>query len=254
MAVSARFEELDWRPTALGELVLRRRRTPSSEVDIYEVKLGDDFLMSSMFTVAEEEMARLALAEVSGSDLDVLVGGLGLGYTARAVLEDARVGRLTVIEALGEVIDWHRRGLVPAATSETSDERCTLTHGDLFAMLRATDDPFGGRLFHAAVVDIDHSPRHVLAPGHTDFYTPEGVARLASHLRPGGVFALWSNDPPDGAFVAVLDEVFATAAAEVVRFPNPLQGREAANTVYVATTPGRPGLSSPPPADERGGT
>jgi spermidine synthase len=240
VAVSARFEELDWRPTAMGELVLRRRRAPSSDVDIYEVKLGDEFLMSSMFTVAEVEMARLALREVPGTDLDVLVGGLGLGYTARTVLEDPRVGRLTVIEALGEVIEWHRRGLVPAATSETSDGRCTLTHGDLFAMLR-TGDPFGGRLFDAVVVDIDHSPRHVLAPGHADFYTPTGVARLASHLRPGGVFALWSNDPPDEAFTAVLAEVFATVAAEVVRFDNPLQGREATNTVYVASL----GLPSP---------
>ena len=232
--MSARFEELDWRPTAMGELVLRRRRTPASDVDIYEVKLGDEFLMSSMFTVAEVEMARLALREVSGTGLDVLVGGLGLGYTARTVLEDPRVGRLTVVEALAEVIDWHRRGLVPASTSETTDERCTLARGDLFAMLRA-DDPFGGRLFDAFVVDIDHSPRHVLAPGHAEFYTPAGVARLAAHLRPGGVFALWSNDPPDEAFTAVLAEVFATAVAEVVRFPNPLQGREATNTVYVAT-------------------
>ncbi|WP_433782689.1 spermidine synthase [Actinomycetospora sp. CA-101289] len=234
--MSARFEELDWQPTAMGELVLRRRRTPSSDVDIYEVKLGDEFLMSSMFTVAEVEMARLALREVSGADLDVLVGGLGLGYTARAVLEDPRVGRLTVIEALGEVIDWHRRGLVPAATSESTDARCALTHGDLFAMLRAPGDPFDGRLFDAMVVDIDHSPRHVLDPSHADFYEPAGVARLAARLRPGGVFALWSNDPPDEAFTAVLAEVFATAVAEAVRFPNPLQGREATNTVYVATT------------------
>jgi spermidine synthase len=233
--VSARFEEIDFRTTAMGELVLRRRRLPASDVDVYEVKLGDEFLMSSMFTVAEQEMARLALREVGGTGLDVLVGGLGLGYTARTVLEDPRVGRLVVVEALAEVIDWHRRGLVPASTSETSDGRCTLHHGDLFAMLRA-DDPFDGRLFDAFVVDIDHSPSHVLAPGHAAFYAPEGVARLASHLRPGGVFALWSNDPPDEAFTAVLAGGFATARAEVVRFPNPLQGREATNTVYVATT------------------
>jgi spermidine synthase len=241
--VSVRFEELDWRPTAMGELVLRRRRTPSSDVDVYEVKLGDEFLMSSMFTVAEVEMAHLALREVPGTDLDVLVGGLGLGYTARAVLEDARVGRLTVVEALAEVIEWHRRALVPAATSLISDERCALVHGDFFGMMRS---PAGGvsepdRLFDAIVVDIDHSPRHVLAPAHAEFYGPDGVARVAARLRPGGVFALWSNDPPDDAFTAVLAAVFATAEAEVVRFANPLQDREAANTVYVATTPGAAG-------------
>jgi spermidine synthase len=230
------FQEIDRRPTSMGELVLRRRRTPSSDVDIFEVKLGDDFLMSSMFTVAEVEMARLALDELPGTDLDVLVGGLGLGYTARAVLEDARVGRLTVVEALGEVIEWHRRDLVPAAGSLISDERCSLVHGDFFEMLRSPagfDPSDSDRLFHAMVVDIDHSPRHVLDPSHAEFYGPAGVGRLAARLRPGGVFALWSNDPPDDAFTAVLADAFVTVEANVVRFANPLQDREATNTVYV---------------------
>jgi spermidine synthase len=241
--MSARFSELDWRPTPMGELVLRRRRTPGSEVDIYEVKLGDDFLMSSMFTVAEEEMARLALGEVAGTDLDVLVGGLGLGYTARTVLEDARVGRLVVVEALAEVIDWHHRDLVPAAASLTSDARCTLAHGDFFGLLRSAggfDASEPDRRFDAIVVDIDHSPRHVLDPAHAEFYGRDGVARVAARLRPGGVFALWSNDPPDDAFIAVLADVFARVEPHVVRFANPLQDREATNTVYVAgaATPG----------------
>ncbi|HEY0697536.1 MAG TPA: spermidine synthase, partial [Micromonospora sp.] len=88
--------------------------------------------------------------------------------------------------------------------------------------------------FHAVLLDVDHSPRHVLAPGNAAFYTPDGLRRLAGHLLPGGVFALWSNDPPDEEFGAALDEVFAVSRAEVVRFSNPLQGREATNTVYVA--------------------
>jgi spermidine synthase len=239
--MSARFEELDWQATSMGELVLRRRRMPSSDVDVYEVKLGDEFLMSSMFTVAEVEMARLALREVRDTDLDVLVGGLGLGYTARTVLEDARVGRLTVVEALAEVIGWHRRALVPGAASMVSDERCTLRHGDFFGMLRSPsgfDASEPERRFHAIVVDIDHSPTHVLSPAHAEFYGRDGLARVAARLRPGGVFALWSNEPPDDGFTAVLTEVFATAEANVVRFANPLQGRDAANTVYVATRRG----------------
>ena len=64
---SARFAELDWSPTPIGEISLRRRQDPVSGVDIFEVKLGDDFLMSSQFTVAEIELARLALARLSGS-------------------------------------------------------------------------------------------------------------------------------------------------------------------------------------------
>ncbi len=111
--MSARFEELDWRETPMGAISLRRRRDPGSGEDVYEVKLDDDFLMSSLFTVAEIEVARLALAELSGEGLDVVVGGLGLGYTAQTVLQDPNVASLLVVETLGEVIDWHERGLIP---------------------------------------------------------------------------------------------------------------------------------------------
>ena len=85
------------------------------------------------------------------------------------------------------------------------------------------------------VVDIDHSPRHLLVDRSAGFYGVEGTRRLAGHLRPGGVYALWSNDRPDDAYLAVLAEVFVDVAAEVVSFPNPLQDREATNTVYLAT-------------------
>jgi spermidine synthase len=105
--MNARFEELDWRPTPMGEISLRRRIEPTLQVDVYEVKLGDEFLMSSLFTAAEVALADISLARISGADLDVVVGGLGLGYTAQAVLKDARVSSLLVIEALDEVIEWH---------------------------------------------------------------------------------------------------------------------------------------------------
>ena len=88
----------------MGVISLRRRLDPMLHVELYEVKLGEDFLMSSLFTVAEIELARLALAELPGTDLDVAVGGLGLGYTARAVLDDERVTSLLVVEALEEVV------------------------------------------------------------------------------------------------------------------------------------------------------
>jgi spermidine synthase len=236
--MSARFEELDWRETPMGAISLRRRRDPRSGDDVYEVKLDDDFLMSSLFTVAEIEVARLALAELSCADLDVAVGGLGLGYTAQTVLADPHVRSLVVVETLGEVIEWHERGLIPAGAALRSDPRCRFVHGDFFAMVEAgeLDPETQGRRFHAIIVDIDHSPRHLLHPSHAGFYAPDGVRRLAGHLHPGGVFALWSNDPPDDDYAAVLGEVFADVSAEIVSFHNPLQDREATNTVYVAKT------------------
>ncbi len=234
--MSLRFEELAWSETPIGAISLRRRLDPRLKVEVYEVKIDDEFLMSSLFTVAEIELARLGLAAAPGSGLDVVVGGLGLGYTARAVLEDRRVSSMIVVDALAEVIDWHERALLPFAAELTQDSRSRLVHGDFFAM--AAGDGFDpqapGRLSDAVLLDVDHSPRHVLHPANAAFYAPDGMRRLTTHLRPGGVFALWSNDPPDDDYLAVLREVFATAEAHVVTFPNPLQDRESANTVYVA--------------------
>jgi spermidine synthase len=239
--MGARFAELAWSQTPMGDISLRRRYDPVLRADVYEVKLGDEFLMSSAFTVAEVELARLALAAWAGAGadagIDVVVGGLGLGYTARAVLQDERVRSVTVVEALPEVIGWHRDGLVPAAAVE--DGRCRLLHGDFFAMAAGPGfDPLApDRRYHVVALDIDHSPRHLLHEAHAGFYTADGLRRLTDRLHPGGVFALWSNDPPDPAFVATLQAVFPTCAAHVVRFANPIRGGESANTVYVATTP-----------------
>jgi spermidine synthase len=235
--MSARFEEIDWRPTPMGDISLRRRWDPALGADVYEVKLGDDFLMSSAFTAGEIALARLGLAELPGTDLDVVVGGLGLGYTAQHVLEDPRVRALVVVEALGEVIEWHERGLLPLSSRLTSDDRCRLVEGDFFALVATGLDPTDeGRRFDAVLLDVDHSPRHVLHPRHAAFYRPEGLRQVADRLHPGGVFALWSNDPPDEEFGATLAEVFPRQEAHVVEFDNPLQGRTATNTVYVATT------------------
>ncbi|MFC4470654.1 spermidine synthase [Streptomyces xiangluensis] len=235
--MSTRFEEIDWRPTPLGDISLRRRRDPASGDDVYEVKLGDEFLMSSLFTAGEVALARLGLAQLPDADLDIAVGGLGLGYTAQAALDDPRVRSLIVVEALGEVIEWHERHLVPLGARLASDPRCLLVQGDFFAAVgdpRGLDPQSPGRRFHAVLLDIDHSPRHVLNPRHAALYQSSGLRALADHLRPDGVFALWSNDRPDEQFTSTLAECFAAPEAHVVDFANPLQGGTATNTVYVA--------------------
>lgn len=233
--MSIDFEELDYRQTPLGALSLRRRTQLSLGVEVYEVKLDDDFLMSSLFTEGETALAALALSGLGSGPLDVVAGGLGLGYTARAVLDHPEVRSLLVVEALPEVIEWHRRGLVPLGAELTSDRRCELLNADFFALAASgrMDPAQPDRRFDAILVDIDHSPRAVLHPNHGSFYTRDGLRRLSCHLRPHGVFALWSNDPPDEDFQAELAAVFAAVDVHVVRFHNPLQKRDAANTVYV---------------------
>jgi spermidine synthase len=235
--LSAFFEELDYRPTPIGALSLRRRREPKLGIDVFEIKLGDEFLMSSLFTASEIALARLALASLSGDRFDVVVGGLGLGYTAQAVLEHRTVASLTVIEALEPVIDWHRQELVPLGAPLTGDARCKFVHGDFFALAASEagfDAAAPGRRFDAVLVDIDHSPGALLDERSAAFYGEDGLARLAAHLYPGGVFGLWSNERPDDGFTARLSRVFADARAEEVTFHNPLQDKPFTQTVYLA--------------------
>ncbi|MDY0908575.1 spermidine synthase [Microbacterium sp. CFBP9034] len=229
----ARFEELDWQPTPMGDLTLRRRHEAAAGQEIYEVKLGDEYLMSSLFTVAEEALAELGLAAARGDDLTVLVGGLGLGYTAVAALRDERVSALTVIDRLDAVIGWHERRLLPVSAELVDDPRTSLVCDDFFAVMRS--DPAAGAPGWAAILlDVDHSPRHQLDPTHADLYRAPGLRALDRHLSPGGVFALWSDDPPDAEFMAELAEVFDDCAAHVVDFDNPVTGGTSSNTVYVA--------------------
>ncbi len=235
--MSAAFEELDYRVTPIGALSLRRRRELRLGVDVFEIKLGDEFLMSSLFTASEIALAQLALADMPGSGLDVVVGGLGLGYTAQAVLAHSSVASLIVVEALQPVIDWHAGGLVPLGHELTGDARCRIVHGDFFA-LAASDAGFDpaapGRVFDAVLVDIDHSPDALLDSRNAAFYGEAGLALMAAHLRSGGVFGLWSNEHPDDGFTARLANVFANARAKEVTFHNPLQDKPFTQTVYLA--------------------
>src|SRR5260221_3467045 len=235
--MSALFEELDYRATPIGALSLRGRRELRLGVDVFEIKLGEDYLMSSLFTESEIALARLGLAELSRDNLAVVVGGLGLGYTARAVLEHRQVGALVVVEALDAVIDWHRNGLVPLGAELTRDGRCRLVQGDFFALTAANagfDPDAPGRRFDAVLVDIDHAPDRLLDPKHASFYQPAGLRRLAAKLRPGGVLGLWSNALPDDAFTTRLRDCFGAARDERVTFHNPLQDRPFTQTVYLA--------------------
>lgn len=235
--MSRLFEELDRQMTPIGEISLRRRLEPSLQIDVWEVKIGEDGLMSSLITAGEEAVSSLALAATTNDSLDVVVGGLGLGYTAHTALLDSRVRSVRVVDALAPVIDWHERRLVPLDPPLVDDVRCEFVHGNFFEMAADGLD-FGDSApatFDAIIVDIDHSPRHLLDPSNASFYEPAGVRRLAACLDPGGVFSLWSNDEPDDAYLAVLNESFDSAHAEVVTFPNPLTGQATSSTIYVAT-------------------
>ena len=239
--MNAIFEELDFQPTPLGDISLRRRSEPRlNNKIIYEVKLGDDFLMSSLFVEAEEQLSVLGLARLNENghkdDLDVVVGGLGLGYTALTALNNGNVNRLRTIDVMQPVIGWHQQGILPVGDILFSDLRSELVHADFFAV--ATDDQEGFLDNHpvdAVLLDIDHSPQHWLNQTNQSFYTLSSLNAVAHKIKSGGVFSLWSNDSPDDKFVELLNQVFVSTQAHVVRFDNPYSGGESINTVYVSS-------------------
>ncbi|TCK09297.1 spermidine synthase [Marinobacterium mangrovicola] len=236
--MSILFEEIDSQPSPIGTISLRRRRIPvMGDQDIYEVKLGDEFLMSSYFVDGEVALSDLGLAALQGDNLSVVVGGLGLGYTAEAVLKHDSVGELMVVEYLPPVIGWHQQHKVPLGKVLTDDARCRLVQGDFFALSASQEgfDPEApGRKLDAILLDIDHSPRALLNDASKPFYSAAGIAQLATHLKPGGVFGFWSTDVPDQPFIDLLQSVFSTVQVHEVAFHNPFQNEAASNTVYVA--------------------
>ncbi len=190
--------------------------------------------MSSLFTEGEKQLSHLGLAGLEGA-LDVVVGGLGLGYTAVAALENERVRSLLVIDIFQEVIEWHRNKLVPLGEILTEDKRCEMRQGDFFELARTGFDIFDNeRKFDAVLLDIDHSPEHFLDQKNKFFYSAEGLALLLRHIKTGGTFALWSNAAPDEKFTKHLKSVFGTAEAHTVEFANPYTNSISVNSVYVA--------------------
>lgn len=201
---------LAYEDTPLGPLCLRRRELLSAPGTVVtEVTLDHQFLMSSLHNDSERALARFALEMHSGSGLSVLVGGLGLGYTAHAALtlEPERVEKVVAVELLRPVIEWLEHGLVPLASALEAERRFETVAGDVYARLA---EPPGDERFDLILIDVDHAPHDRLDEDEGFFYTEEGLRRASRHLAPGGVLGVWSyaeSSPFSRALHSVFDEV-----------------------------------------------
>lgn len=212
------FKVLAAEETPLGLLCLRRRESLQRPgLLITEITLNHQFLMSSYVTESERALARHALEMHTGTALNVLVGGLGLGYTAREVLLSERVARVEVVEFLPPVIGWLEQGLLPLSPELTSDARLTVVEGDVYA--RLSGDP--ARKFDLILIDVDHTPENNLGDSNADFYTEPGLRRAREHLAPEGVLAVWSY-ASHSPFSDALGRVFRDARTLPIRTVNDL--------------------------------
>ncbi len=184
------YSMLDW-PT-----VERTRIADGTEFvlgrygDDWVIRVGARVLMSNRMHDSEEALAELALAR-SRAPQAVLVGGLGLGYTARAVLDrvsgDAEV---TVLEIMPELVDWNRRHVGMLAGHPIADPRCRVVVGDVFDTLKRSP-----RTFDTILLDVDNGPQGLTQPQNQRLYSDWGVRLCLAALRPNGVLAVWSQGP-----------------------------------------------------------
>lgn len=229
---------LAYEDTPLGPLCLRRRLTLSEpQVWVTEVTLNHEFLMSSLHTDSERTLATFPLERLSRGNLRVLVGGLGLGFTAAAALESARVAEVEVVEFLPQVIGWLRQGLGPLAEMLSQDARLRITEGDVYERLLAA--PGAGR-FDAILIDVDHSPTDTLAGGPSEFYTAAGLRQAATHLAGEGMLAMWSYEA-DRSLMEAMREVFTDVLVHPVRYHNRHVNESFVDWLYVGRVGELPG-------------
>ena len=227
------LEILAFQETPLGDLCLRRRELLSAPgTVITEITLDHQLLMSSYNTVSERALADEALARHPGQNLSVLVGGLGLGYTAAAVLQSERVGRAEVIEIFPAVVGFLQEGLIPLSRELLADERFGVRQGDVYATLHAQSD----ERWDLVLIDVDHAPDDHLGAGNESFYTRSGLARAKHHLAPGGILAVWSY-AESSPFADALRASFGAVEVVPVVYVNDLVDEEHTDWLFLAQDP-----------------
>jgi spermidine synthase len=182
------LQELGRATGAHGEVVLRRRTGRGGSVTT-ELVVDGVFAMDDVDTSTERALATEALRRCRGTGLRVLVGGLGLGWTAATVLAETRVARVDVAELQPALVGWAADGLLPGLPSLPA-QRLDLHVGDVAAQLAGSP-----RHWDAVLLDVDNGPGFLVHQSNAGLYSEAGLATAVAALRPAGVLAIWSADP-----------------------------------------------------------
>jgi spermidine synthase len=181
------------------QIKLATARTPDGgEMVLYQhdrdflIKINGQELMNSRLHESEGELARLGCAHLSKRKTPhVLIGGLGMGYTLRQVLDMLGPGADVVVsELLPAVIDWNRKYLGDLNGQPLDDKRTQLITGDIFQLILKSS-----RRFDAILLDVDNGPNAITDSGNQRLYTPDGIRACRFALRKQGILAIWSSGP-----------------------------------------------------------
>ena len=174
-----------------GEVVLRRRGDGPEAVD--ELIVNGAFAMDSAETSSERALATLPFAYTGAR---VLLGGLGLGYTAEALLQ-ADVGAIDVVELESALVTWAEAGLTAVLGRVAADPRVRLHVGDVAAVLAGRDPGLGhaGEEWDAVLLDVDNGPDFLIQQRNAELYSVAGIRRAMARVAPGGLLAVWCQGP-----------------------------------------------------------
>ncbi len=158
--------------------------------DEYLILADGAILMTSRMHGSEEALATIACQQIRTlKKTNVLIGGLGMGFTLRATLDllppDATV---VVAELVPEVVEWNRGPLGPLAGHPLRDKRTRVETGDVAVILSSSLGPFD-----AALLDVDNGPAAAMASSNERLYDSRGIAAAHAAIKPNGVLAVWAT-------------------------------------------------------------
>ena len=167
--------------TRRGELVLRREGAE------FEIISNGVFLMDTRDGRSERLMVSSALARCPAATPEILICGLGVGFSLAEAVSQARVVRVDVVEISAEIIGWHATHLRHLAGSAWDDGRVHVINADVVAWLARRQGPYD-----VICLDVDNGPEWTVWDANQALYGDEGLRRVRDGLRPGGVVAVWS--------------------------------------------------------------
>jgi spermidine synthase len=208
-----------------GEGALRLMRRGAE----FSIMLGNNELMNSRLSGSEEALATLACERIRAQpEPRILIGGLGMGFTLRAVLAELDPkARVVVAELVPAVVAWARGPMAELHGASLTDPRVSILEQDVGQLIR------GARAsYDAILLDVDNGPEGLTREANDGLYTMAGLAAAQKALRPGGVLAVWSSGP-DRSFTQRLQKA-GFGVEEVKARANGKRGG-ARHVIWIAT-------------------